>query len=50
MISNEKTLNYKNIDLIEIYNFHIKFIMIRLNMKELRIYLSYFSGSPIFKG
>jgi hypothetical protein len=33
MISNEKHLNYKVVDLAELYNFHIKFIFIRVHNK-----------------
>ena len=32
MASNEKSLNYKVVDLIDIYNFHIKFISIRVHI------------------
>jgi hypothetical protein len=35
MSSNEKTQNYKVVDLIESYNFHINFIFIRRRIKEL---------------
>jgi hypothetical protein len=37
MISNEKGLNYKVVDLIE-SKFHIKFISIRVHTKMLRIF------------
>jgi hypothetical protein len=33
MISNEKSLNYKVVDLDEIYNFYIKFISICVHKK-----------------
>ena len=32
--SNKKTQNYKVVDLIESYNFHIKIISIRVRMKK----------------
>ena len=35
MVSNEKVINYKVVDLIEIYNFDIKFVFIRLYLKKL---------------
>jgi hypothetical protein len=35
MSLNEKTQNYKVVDLIESYNFDINFIFIRHHMKEL---------------
>jgi hypothetical protein len=31
----EKTLNYKVVDLVESYNFHIKFTFIRVQTKKL---------------
>ena len=34
MTSNEKTQNYKVVDLVESYNFHIKNIFIRVPMKK----------------
>ena len=33
--SNEKTQNYKVVDLVEGYNFHIKIIFIRCRIEEL---------------
>ena len=39
MISNEKVINYKVVDLIEIYNFSIKFVFIRLCLEKLWILL-----------
>jgi hypothetical protein len=33
MTSNGKTLNYKVVDLVEIYNFHIKFTSIQVQKK-----------------
>jgi hypothetical protein len=33
MILDEKYFNYKVEDLVEIYNFHIKFVSIRVRMK-----------------
>jgi hypothetical protein len=33
MTSNEKILNYKIVDLVETYNFHIKFISIQVHKK-----------------
>jgi hypothetical protein len=35
MISNEKYLNYKVVDLVESYNFYINFILIRVQTKKL---------------
>ena len=35
MTSNEKTQNYKVVDLVESYNFHIKIIFIRVLMKKI---------------
>jgi hypothetical protein len=37
MISNGKTLNYKIVDLVESYNFHIKFTSIRVHAKNLQL-------------
>jgi hypothetical protein len=37
MTSNEKSLIYKVIDLVESYNFHIHFISIRVHIKKLRL-------------
>ena len=34
MTSNENTQNYKVVDLVESYNFHIKIIFIRVRMKK----------------
>jgi hypothetical protein len=34
MISNGKTLNYKVVDLVKSYNFHIKFTSIRIQTKK----------------
>jgi hypothetical protein len=34
MTSNGKTLNYKVVDLVESYNFHIKFTSIRVQTKN----------------
>ena len=34
MTSNEKTQNYKVVDLVECYNFHIKVFFIRVRMKR----------------
>jgi hypothetical protein len=36
MTSNVKSLNYKVVDLVEIYNFHIKFTPIRVQIKKLK--------------
>jgi hypothetical protein len=38
MISNKKCLNYKVVDLVESYNFHINFIPIRVHTKKLRFF------------
>jgi hypothetical protein len=34
MTLNEKTLNYKVVDLVESYNFHVKFTSIRVQTKK----------------
>jgi hypothetical protein len=38
MTSNGKNLNYKVVDLVESYNFHIKFTFIRVQTKKLQIF------------
>jgi hypothetical protein len=38
MASNGKTLNYKVVDLVESYSFHIKFTSIRVQTKKLQIF------------
>jgi hypothetical protein len=38
MTSNGKTLNYKVVDLIESYNFHIKFTSIRVQTKKIKVF------------
>jgi hypothetical protein len=38
MTSNGKTLNYKVVDLVESYNFDIKFTSIRVQTKKLQIF------------
>jgi hypothetical protein len=38
MISNEKSLNYKVVDLDESCNFHIKFVSIRVYTKKVVIF------------
>jgi hypothetical protein len=38
MTSREKFLNYKIIDLVESYNFYIKFTSIRVHAKKLQIF------------
>jgi hypothetical protein len=38
MTSNGKTLNYKVVDLVESYNFYIKFTSIRVKTKKLQIF------------
>jgi hypothetical protein len=38
MTSNGKTLKYKVVDLIEIYNFHIKFTFIQVQTKKLQTF------------
>jgi hypothetical protein len=38
MTSNGKTLNYKVVDLVESYNFHIKFTSNRIQIKKLQIF------------
>jgi hypothetical protein len=34
----EKTLNYKVVDLVQSYNFHIKFTYIRVQTKKLQFF------------
>jgi hypothetical protein len=36
MTSNEKTLNYKIVDLVESYNFHIKYNSTQVHAKKLQ--------------
>jgi hypothetical protein len=38
MTSNEKILNYKVVDIVESYNFHIKFTFIRVQTKKLQFF------------
>jgi hypothetical protein len=38
MTSNRKTSNYKIVDLVKNYNFHIKFTYIRVQTKKLKIF------------
>jgi hypothetical protein len=38
MTSNGKTLNYKIVDLVESYNFYIKFTSIRVHAKTLQFF------------
>jgi hypothetical protein len=38
MTSNEKSLNYKVVDLIESYKFRIKFIFTQVHTKKLRFF------------
>jgi hypothetical protein len=38
MISNEKSLNYKVVDLDESYNLYIKFIFIQVHTKKVLIF------------
>jgi hypothetical protein len=46
MISNKKFIKYKVLDLVELYNFDINFILIQLRLYKIWIYLccSYFQG------
>jgi hypothetical protein len=37
-IYNFKTLNYKVVNLVEIYNFHIRFTSIRVQTKKLKVF------------
>jgi hypothetical protein len=39
MISNENNLNYKVADIDEIFNFHIKVISIRIQIKKIHFFL-----------
>jgi hypothetical protein len=38
MTSNGKTLNYKIVDRVESYNFHIKFTSIRVRAKKVQFF------------
>jgi hypothetical protein len=38
MTSNRKTLNYKVVNLVESYNFYIKFTSIRVHAKKLQFF------------
>jgi hypothetical protein len=38
MTSNRKTLNYEIVDLVESYNFHIKFTSIGVHAKKLQFF------------
>jgi hypothetical protein len=38
MTSNGKILNYKIVDIVESYNFHIKFTSIRVHAKNLQFF------------
>jgi hypothetical protein len=55
MISNKKFINYKILDLVELYNFDINFVFIQLYLKKMWIYLyhNYFKdgwlSQPPFK-
>jgi hypothetical protein len=40
MTSNGKILNYKVVDLVESYNFHIRFTSIRVDAKKLQFFLN----------
>jgi hypothetical protein len=46
MTSNEKSLNYKVVYLVEIYNFYINFILIRVYIKKLWFFEEKLSLSP----
>ena len=35
MISNKKFINYKVLDLVELYNFDINFVFIQLHLKKI---------------
>ena len=41
MISNQKSFNYKVVDLVEYYNFDIKFVFIRRHIRKLWSFLAY---------
>jgi hypothetical protein len=43
MISNQKYLNYKVIDLVKCYNFNLKFIFIEHQMRKLQSFLQHIS-------
>jgi hypothetical protein len=38
MTLNEKSLNYKVVDIVKSYNFRINFISIRVHTKKLRVF------------
>ena len=45
--SNEKTQNYKVVDLVESYNFHIKIIYIRRRIEELWFFRNFSLVTPV---
>jgi hypothetical protein len=50
MISNEKTLNYKVVDLVESYNFHIKFTFIRVQTKNYKFLKTNWTPTAVAHG
>jgi hypothetical protein len=50
MTSNGKTLNYKVVDLVESYNFHIKFTSIRVQMKKYKFFKRDWSPTAVAHG
>lgn len=50
MILNEKSLNYKFINLDEIYNFHTTFISIRTQTKKIMIFWKLICPYPVPNG
>jgi hypothetical protein len=46
MTLNGKILNYKVVDLVESYNFHIKFTSIRVQTKKLQIFEKRLDPTP----
>jgi hypothetical protein len=50
MTSNGKTLNYKVVDLVESYNFHIKFTSIRVQTKKIKFFVNRLDPNAVAHG
>jgi hypothetical protein len=50
MTSNAKTLNYKVVDLVESYNFHIKFTSVRVQTKQLKKFKTNWTPTAVAHG
>jgi hypothetical protein len=50
MTSNGKTLNYKIVDLVESYNFHIKFTFIRVQTKNYKFFKTDWTPTAVVYG